>query len=63
MQKIDEFRAAKILIDQYGDHAESEANRRMQTFMDADDVQGAAVWLGIASAVAALQDSANAVTH
>ena len=48
---IDSYRAAKILIDQYGDGAKAYADRRMQELLDLAYEAGAAAWLDIAFAI------------
>lgn len=51
MKTNDIYISAKILIDQHGAEAEDFASDRMNHFMEKDDAKGAAVWLGIMSAI------------
>lgn len=53
----DHYRSAKLLIEQYGTAAEQNAEKRMLALMDADDVKGAAAWLGIIQAIKDLNAS------
>ena len=42
---IDLWRAAKLLVDRYGDEAGIEAANRADAMLDKDDLEGKAVWL------------------
>ena len=44
---IDLWRAAKLLVDRYGDEAGIEAANRADAMLDKDDLEGKAVWLRI----------------
>jgi hypothetical protein len=52
---IDKWRAAKLLIDQYGNAAVSAASQRAQEMLAIGDVEGHAIWLAIRYAVEELQ--------
>jgi hypothetical protein len=51
VSRKDIYRSANVFIQQYGNEAETIATQRMHELMDKDDVQGASVWLSIASAI------------
>ncbi len=48
---LDIFRAANELIKQHGDAADIEAAMRADELMEAGDMEGRAVWLGIVKAI------------
>ncbi len=48
---LDIYRSAHELIGQHGDAADIEAAMRADELMDADDMEGRAVWLRIVKAV------------
>ncbi len=48
---IDIYRSANELIKQYGDAADIEAAMRADELMEAGDMEGRAVWLGIVKAI------------
>jgi len=52
---IDSYRAAKILIDRYGDGAKTEASLRLQDLLEAGDRVGALAWAEIVYAVEEMQ--------
>ena len=51
---IDIYRSANELIEQHGDAADIEAAMRADERLAAGDVEGRAVWLRIAKAIAEL---------
>jgi hypothetical protein len=55
MEAIDIWRAAKVLIDRYGDGAASEAARRIAEQQSTGDFAGAAIWGQIHAAIVKLQ--------
>lgn len=52
---IDLWRAARLLVDRYGDAAEIEAAARADERLEAGDMEGRTVWLQIVDAVCELQ--------
>ena len=52
---LDVYRSANELIKQYGDAADIDAAMRTDELMEAGDMEGEAVWLGIVKAVEELQ--------
>ena len=48
---LDIYRSAKLLIDQHGDEAPIHAAMRADDLLDRGDLDGAAVWRRIVSAV------------
>jgi hypothetical protein len=55
MEAIDVWRAAKLLVDRYGDGAAPEAARRIAEQQSSGDTVGAAVWGQIHAAILELQ--------
>ena len=53
--KIDIFRSAKLLIDQFGADAALEANIRADEMLINGDLNGEAVWLAVEKAIKTLQ--------
>ncbi len=51
MFNLDIYRSAKLLIDQHGDEAPIHAAMRADELLDRGDLDGAAVWRRIVSAV------------
>ncbi len=54
---IDLWRAAKLLVDRYGDEAAEETAKRADTLGSKGDLEGMAVWLRILEAVKELQNT------
>ncbi len=52
---IDIYRSAKLLIDKYGDKAAVIAIKRASQMLDADDVDGYAVWKRTLQAIEQLE--------
>ena len=52
---LDIWRAANLLIEQYGDDAEITAASRADDLLDRGDIDGQRVWLRIRRAIAELQ--------
>ncbi len=48
---LDNYRSAKLLIDQHGDEAPIHAAMQADAMLDKGDLDGAAVWRRIVSAV------------
>jgi hypothetical protein len=48
---LDIFRSAKVLVDQYGDGAPLRAGIKAERFSKAGNLEGAAVWVRILTAV------------
>ena len=48
---IDSYRAAKTLIDRYGEGARAYASRRMQELLDAGDEAGGSAWVDVVFAI------------
>ncbi len=55
MDTIDIYRAAKLLIERYGEDATLEAAARADTLRDEGDLDGAKVWRGIMKATREFQ--------
>jgi hypothetical protein len=51
---LDIYRAAKLLLDRYGEVAAVRAERRVSELWDAGDAEGTAVWRQILHAVGEL---------
>lgn len=58
---VDIYRAAKIMVDIYGDDASIRAALRCDHFLDEGDVEGSKVWKRIVDAIKVLQD--NEIPH
>jgi hypothetical protein len=56
VSRKDIYLSANVLIQRYGNEAETIAWKRMHELMDKDDVRGASVWLSIAGAIDDLQN-------
>ena len=54
---IDIYRSAKLLIDKYGDKAAVIAIKRASQMLDADDVDGYAVWKRTLRAIEQLEST------
>ncbi len=52
---LDIYRSAKLLIDQHGEDAATEAAMRADKMLAADDMDGKRVWVRIMKAVEELQ--------
>ena len=52
---LDIYRSAKLLIDEHGAHASIEAALRADELLDRGDLDGAAVWRQIVSAIRDIQ--------
>ena len=64
IDEIDLYRSAKLLVDRHGAAAPIEAAMRADELMDADDMDGRAVWLRIKAAVEEiLRTEADGVVH
>jgi len=57
MDERDIWRAAKILIDRYGDDAAVRAAMRADEMLEAGDLDGQRVWKRIAAAIEELTSS------
>ncbi len=55
VDNIDIYRAAKLLIDKHGDHAQLRAIKRTTKMLDSGDVDGYAVWKRIVDAIDDMQ--------
>ncbi len=55
--EIDVWRAAKLLIDRYGENAWFEAAQRADELLEAGDLDGTATWRRIVKAVETLGDT------
>ena len=55
MHPLDIYRAAKLLVDRYGDQAPGQARVRAMSLRQDGDEQGATVWQRIHEAVLELQ--------
>ncbi len=53
--EIDIYRSAKLLIDQHGDSAATEAAMRADEFLDQGNMDGKRVWMRIMQAIEELQ--------
>ncbi len=54
--EIDIYRSAKLLIDQHGDDAPIFAAMQADRCLEAGDLDGKAVWMGVIRAIEELQD-------
>ncbi len=54
---IDIYQSAKLLIDKYGDKAAVIAIKRASQMLDADDVDGYAVWKRTLQAIEQLEST------
>ncbi len=54
MEPIDLYRAAKLLIDQYGEDAAIEAAMKADKCLDSGDLDGVSVWKGVIQAIGEL---------
>ena len=52
---LDIYRSAKLLIDQHGDSAATEAAMRADEFLDPDNIDGRRVWTRIMQTIEELQ--------
>jgi hypothetical protein len=52
---LDIYRAAKLLIDQHGEHASMRAAERADELLEAGDIDGAAIWRDIVAAIEEMQ--------
>ena len=57
MKDLDLWRAAKLLVDRYGDGATIEAMKRADALAAQGDAAGKIVWLRILEAVEELQNT------
>jgi len=57
IDEIDVWRAAKLLVDRYGEAAWFEAAQRADALLEAGDIAGSATWRRIVKAVEALGDT------
>jgi hypothetical protein len=55
--QLDTYRTANVLLKQYGDEALSIATKRANALADQDDIEGAAVWLGVIRAIKELKST------
>lgn len=55
VDEIDIYRAAKLLVDQYGSDAAVQADLRADAMIERGDMAGATVWKRIVRAIAELQ--------
>ena len=65
--EIDIYRSAKLLIDQHGEDAPVFAAQQADRCLEAGDLDGKAVWMGVIRAIKQLLDqqspSANTPLH
>ena len=47
---LDHYRAARIVMEQYGIHGESEIFRHLSVMVEKDDQEGAHLWLCVLAA-------------
>jgi hypothetical protein len=52
--QLDIYRAAQVLLKQYGDEAFSIAMKRAKALAGQNDIERAAMWLGVMRAIRAL---------
>ena len=52
---LDIYRAAKLLVDQYGEGASLRAAQRADTLLAEGDLDGASIWRAIVQAIEELQ--------
>lgn len=57
ISSIDAYRAAKLLIDQYENHAELEASIIADAMLEVGDLDGQRTWMRIREAVIDLQST------
>ena len=55
IEDIDLWRAAKLMVDRYGEEAELQAPARADEMHDEGDMDGRAEWLRIVNAIRELQ--------
>ena len=55
--QLDIYRTANVLISAYGDQALSIATKRAEALSEQDDIDSAAVWLGVIRAIKALKST------
>jgi len=55
-EEIDTYRAANLLIEQYGDDAGIFAARQADACFEKGDLDGKAAWLAVIEAIKELQD-------
>jgi len=63
MNEKDVYRSAKLLIDQYGADAPVHAAMRADVMLARGDMDGAAVWRRIATAILAIQSTEGKTKH
>ena len=56
LEEIDIFRSAKLLIDRHGEDAPIFAAQQADGCLEAGDLDGKAVWMGIIRAIKELLD-------
>jgi hypothetical protein len=60
---LDVYRSAKLLIDQYGAEAPVQAAMRADAMIERGDMDGAAVWKRIATAIFAIRATKGLTQH
>lgn len=63
VDEIDIYRAAKLLVDQYGADAPVQAAMRAGVMIERGDMAGAAVWKRVMRAIAELQTTERRTRH
>jgi hypothetical protein len=63
MKEIDIYRSAKLLVEQYGTAAPVQAALRADAMLARGDLNGAAVWKRIATAIFTIQSTAGKTKH
>jgi len=63
MDGIDVWRAAKLLVDEYGADAPSQAVMKADAMRERGDLVGMRVWKRVMRAIAELQGTKNGTQH
>jgi hypothetical protein len=63
MNDRDIYRSAKLLVDQYGAAAPVQAALRADAMIERGDMEGAAVWKRIATAIFVIRSSYGKTMH
>lgn len=54
---LDDYRAARIIIEQFGDRAEQEVDRHATALLEAGDQAGVARWMNVLTALQELRQT------
>lgn len=54
---LDDYRAAKIIVEQFGDDAEQQALRHIDRLFEAGDHDGVARWMNVLAAMQELRQT------